>query len=179
MLCAWAYLQISAYECQTSRSVKHESIWLHKAHLSSTHMWCLCLLASNIWALRSCSICSHNPLLQGHRSWKQEKPWLSALQRNEHNVTMLTWLANTRISSYLKTHSRLGVTNNEKWLFNYYFWQFRSVLITVTRMMFMAWAATRQTQATLISSGIYKELLKIIAITLSRFRWKDFSHFLC
>ncbi len=117
-LCSALCSSVSAgYECQTSRRVKHESIWLHKAHLSSTHTWCLCLLASNIWALRSCSICSHNPLLQGHRSWKQEKPWLSALLSNGHNVTMLTWLANTRISSYLKTHSRLGVIHNEKWLF--------------------------------------------------------------
>lgn len=36
-----------------------------------THMWCPSPPASNTSTLHSYSTCSHNPQLQGHRSWKE------------------------------------------------------------------------------------------------------------
>ena len=66
-LCMDNSMDILSQERVEGRRFKGE--WI----VQTTHMWCLFPPASNTAALHSCSICSHNPPLQGHHNWKGRK----------------------------------------------------------------------------------------------------------
>lgn len=120
----WLYCFVLESICRLAlMNVKHHGELNMKVYDCIRHI--LALLTRGVFAflLQISEHCAHAPfvpIILYFRVIAAESKRNLDCQHCQNNVeewAMLTWLANTRISSNLKTHSRLGVINNEKWLF--------------------------------------------------------------
>lgn len=64
--------------------------WEREEKEGLTHVWYPSLPASNTSTLHSYSTCSHNPQLQGHRSWKKRRSALQTLDIKWMDESMLS-----------------------------------------------------------------------------------------